>query len=716
MTSIELRGAAPEPLASYLLALGVFRIVAEQADRDARASWRGDAFVLESRLDEDALVTFFADEYGPSPVVAPWNGGSGFHAKDNREAIGAIEASADPRLEGYRRAIRAARTAMQRLGLEGKPAGEGKHGFLEELRASLPDDALAWLDAAVVLTSESPRYPPLLGTGGNDGRLDFTNNQMQRLVAVLFERPRETSRRLLQAALFGAVDVGLDRDVAIGQFHPAAAGGANQGEGFSRNSLVNPWAFVLMIEGALLFAGTATRRWEGDASRAFAVPFTVWPTGAGYGSSDASDEGKTRCETWVPLWLHSRTLPELRALLGEGRATVGERNARTGVDFARAVATLGIDRGVREFVRYAFQERNGLAYIANPVGRWRVRRRPDAELVTAELDDWIDRLRRAAGDAPASIGRAARAVDAAILDLCAGAGPSPALDLLIALGQAERRIAAAPRMRESLRPVPPLAWNHWIPRVREHSPEFRLAEALASAGIREALVPLRWQEWWHWLEQDDGRTVWRAGSLVANLLRVVQRDEVDAERGALPDSPIRRLHRAALESGERTGFDPRVPGDPVSVADLAAFVRGECDDRRLESFVRGLSLLRSASLVPRAAQPDDVLAPFPLAVALAVHRMPSREDAVGSGFLRVPGLISRLAAGQGGAAMSLATRRLRASGIDPATGTRDFAFGGSEVVRRVGAALAFPVSRQSIDVFLGKVIRAREERPEGVVP
>ena len=38
--TVELRGCTPEPLMAYLKALGVFRLVAEQADPDARAFWR----------------------------------------------------------------------------------------------------------------------------------------------------------------------------------------------------------------------------------------------------------------------------------------------------------------------------------------------------------------------------------------------------------------------------------------------------------------------------------------------------------------------------------------------------------------------------------------------------------------------------------------------------------------------------------------------------
>jgi CRISPR-associated protein Csx17 len=55
---LVLDGCAPVPLAGYLKALGVFRLVAEQADKEARGFWRNERFVLRTRLSKDALVRF----------------------------------------------------------------------------------------------------------------------------------------------------------------------------------------------------------------------------------------------------------------------------------------------------------------------------------------------------------------------------------------------------------------------------------------------------------------------------------------------------------------------------------------------------------------------------------------------------------------------------------------------------------------------------------
>ena len=73
-----LQGCAPVPLASYLKALGVFRLVAEQADPDARGHWHKERFVLRTRLSVDELVRFFTGTYEPSPIISPWSGRAGF--------------------------------------------------------------------------------------------------------------------------------------------------------------------------------------------------------------------------------------------------------------------------------------------------------------------------------------------------------------------------------------------------------------------------------------------------------------------------------------------------------------------------------------------------------------------------------------------------------------------------------------------------------------
>jgi CRISPR-associated protein Csx17 len=75
-----LPGLRPEPLASYLAGLGLIRVLGEQADKDATAAWTPDGLALTTGVAD--IAGWLADEYRPMPVVSPWNGGSGFGAKD----------------------------------------------------------------------------------------------------------------------------------------------------------------------------------------------------------------------------------------------------------------------------------------------------------------------------------------------------------------------------------------------------------------------------------------------------------------------------------------------------------------------------------------------------------------------------------------------------------------------------------------------------------
>ena len=85
MPILTLSGCPPEPLGNYLKALGIFRLVAEQADPSARAWWEGGVMRLLTRLESGAVESFFlgfdgycndtnAARYRPTPIFAPWGG------------------------------------------------------------------------------------------------------------------------------------------------------------------------------------------------------------------------------------------------------------------------------------------------------------------------------------------------------------------------------------------------------------------------------------------------------------------------------------------------------------------------------------------------------------------------------------------------------------------------------------------------------------------
>ncbi len=486
---IALGGCQPTPLASYLKALGILRLIGEQVDGEVRGWWDDEGFRLATSLDRDQVVEFFARQYRPTPILAPWNGGSGFFPKDNQSGIRAVESSSAERFTSIRTTISRIREILDRMGLSGGMRSELKPDLLLQLRAELDDEALSWFDSAILLTEDAPRYPPLLGTGGNDGRLDFTNNFLQWL-AALFDpmtgEPAAEATGLLRGSLFGDPVPGL-RDGAIGQYSPASAGGANASVGFGGGTLMNPWDFIFMLEGAVLFAAAASRRLESARKGMLSYPFTVRPSGVGSGSTSLADERGSRGEVWMPLWERPVSLPEIRVLLGEGRAVVGNRPARDGLDFARAVAKLGVDRGISEFVRYGFLMRNGKAYFAAPLTRIRVRENPSARLID-ELDHsgWLSRFRSLAspgGNAPARLVSLGYQLQDGLFRIAKGEGGSRATarrvqEVLVTLGAIQRYLTSSPKSRESLPPVP-LLRQRWVETAYDGSVEFQIAAALA---------------------------------------------------------------------------------------------------------------------------------------------------------------------------------------------------------------------------------------------
>ncbi len=227
---------------------------------------------------------------------------------------------------------------------------------------------------------------------------------MQRISEVLCLDPagdeqqdvRNCSVSWLNVALFGGAVPGSKTRAAIGQFQPGTAGGPNLSNGFSGESFVNPWDFILMIEGAILFSSSTVRRLDSDKQSSSVSPFSVWQSATGYASAAGEDETNGRGEIWTPLWEAPTSLPELTAIFTEARANVGSRSVQHGVDFARATVAGGVDRGISAFQRFGFCQRSGKNYFATPLERVIVRRNARADLL-ADTEHWYECLRQKAG-------------------------------------------------------------------------------------------------------------------------------------------------------------------------------------------------------------------------------------------------------------------------------------------------------------------------------
>ncbi|MFN8611737.1 MAG: type I-U CRISPR-associated protein Csx17 [Vulcanimicrobiota bacterium] len=532
MNEILLDGCRVKPLAAYLKALGTFRILARQKDRAATLRWRDEVAVLSTTLNRDQLIDWFSEEYQPTPITSPWNGRSGYFpsGKAAKKALDQIDADSSRRFEPYRKTLAECRNVLSKLGLSAKPDSDSaKPKLMRTLRATLTvPEALEWLDAACVLRDgERLDMVPLLGTGGNDGSLDFSSNFAQNLANLLLCPPKKvaTTKLLLRQALFDEPCNGLGGS-AIGQFSPGSAGGPNTTSGFDGSPNVNPWDFVLALEGSLAFSAAATRRLSDD-SQGFSLPFTVDPSMGGHPAIASDEADKARCEMWLPTWAAPITLAELRAVFAEGRAQVGGRQAASGVDFARAVASLGVERGFDGFERYTFLVRNGKSYFASPAGRYRIRPGGDRRAVDllTELDPWLRNSRRKAeSHGGANIRSLFRQFDDAVLELCRKSEPSGLLKILRVLGGIQRQLAQMPKLHQKsspesyVRPIPQLSADWWPEQA--DTAELRLAMGLRGLKqVRQFVWPIARNEW-----KDEARdAVWTKGRLSLNLSRLLKR-------------------------------------------------------------------------------------------------------------------------------------------------------------------------------------------------
>ena len=161
---VELHGCTPEPLMSYLKALGILRLVSEQVDPTTLGRWSQDRFVLESLLSREGLVDFFLKDYTPTPILGPWAGGSGFFGNDNRVAVRAINTSSSVRLAPYREAIESIQCILEDEGITEKPSKDAKSLLLRRYRREMPDAFISWMDAVMALGKDNepgfPFWPP----------------------------------------------------------------------------------------------------------------------------------------------------------------------------------------------------------------------------------------------------------------------------------------------------------------------------------------------------------------------------------------------------------------------------------------------------------------------------------------------------------------------------------------------------------------------------
>ncbi|MEM3087090.1 MAG: type I-U CRISPR-associated protein Csx17 [Halobacteria archaeon] len=765
MNSIALRGCTPEPLGNYLKALGVFRLVAEQKDSRARGLWRNGVFNLISSLDGAALVQFLLNKYAPTPIFAPWAGRSAFDSKGNKDAFQRLQRLS----KSHDLRFKSAQETVKQIGNVSRKTKGIDAALVEDGRRRWSHSALRWLDAAIVI-EEEPTFGFLLGIGGVEGSANLTNNfwEMVELAMGFGGKKNKKMESWLWNALFDEAAMGGIGTTA-GQHFPIATEAPNHGQSFTGQALTNPWDFILMMEGCLVFAGAATKRLSTTGKRKAAFPFMLDGLAVGSGTLSPGDESKCRAEFWMPAWESPILFVELRAMIAEGR--VQRSDAQPAIDSTEAieaVAVLGVDRGIKSFRRTGLYERRGKGYyIASFLGDYTVPPHPSRlpHLLT-DVKEFRRRLRFVKGESP-RLARAAIQVEDAIFSALRADTQSPRdlstdhlYRVLNSIHLCEAELATLPRLHGRIRPQSPLkeSWrlaSGGYPGLDDQSVEFHLAAAIASLtpwdwpeegrwrgegpnvdSARPYLLPVvREGTRWNWTK--NGRSpsaVWSGSDLSRDLAAVLRRRLIDASRSEEEGLPL---------SGIK----------PASFRDLLRFWRGEIDEARMESLIHALALLdwteggsaadgTTPDLSPTAFWTDETGRVHTRWNAISAHLRPEVEAAAAlpraysllklcflGGRLpprpvegrtvkptgeepyppRAPEILSLLLAYRLPEALAVAARKLRATGypaIVPEGALRSGEMAMTgEECRRLAAMLLFPI--HSPGILSAMVIRPR---------
>ncbi len=738
-----LEGCAPVPLAGYLKALGVFRLLAAQKDPDARGFWRNERFVLKTWLTKEELVGFFLNEFCPTPVISPWNGGSGFYFQEGKtkekdpvtgkriktgvrdqptEATRVLDNILDSkaeRLRAYREAIESAKARLRSRNLNAAPGDGEKAALIRQLRNEAPDATAAWIDASSTVTQLDVVFPPLLGSGGNDGNSDYSTTVIQAVKSLIdldSGAPLAATEALLAASLF-ADTVQASGGTAISQFAPSAIDAPNSAVGFDGVSWGNAWDAIFSIEGALVMSTAIARRIDAKGEGAASFPFMIARRGvfsAGAGNVAPADEN-ARGEFWAPLWSRPASLGELVALCREGRAVVDRKIANDALDFAQALGRLGVDRGVDQFERYAFEQRYGNMHLGVPLGRRNVTRNPNADLI-AEItaSGWLSRARSAVRGkgAPAGMLALGRGLDDELFRLAEDASSEAVQKALIAIGALAFETGRRPKLRESL--PPPFVSDEWTKAADDGSHEFALAAALASLDsatadetfrlpFRRHLAPLgraKGRDAWDDTTEARALAVWTGRNLVRDMDRVLERRLIEAQRKVF-------VRRAGLGKPP----EPELPLRGWRTAPLsavAAFLEGRTDDDRIAALAAGLAWVRTSAPTSESLVRDDAL-PFAFTALKPLFTPSGIENEAGRRLVDPLPLVRLLRAGRGDEAVGLAQRMARGAGLPTPFAKRSQI--AAPMSERLAAALLFPLAPMAVGRLMARAYS--ETNPEG---
>jgi CRISPR-associated protein Csx17 len=716
---VLLAAARNDALHSYLKAIGILRLLSNQFNGSIRAAWYNGALELHG-VSRAELETFLLERYRPTPILNPWNSGAGFDGTSRHQKAGETLERLEKeslRWPEYAEAIAVARSVVNQLGETESESEDHKRSILIQLRSKYSDVALEWLDAAVLIGGTKLAFPTVLGTGGNDGRFDFSINFAQRALDVVGSRRVVSSRVLLLDALDGTAEAKLERGL-FGQFRLGAG------------NFINPWDYVLAIEGSIAFAGAVSRRFASTSDKP-SIPFQFVAIAAGYAS--ASDAEEKRGEIWLPAWGGRARYRAVRSMLRRGRVELvdyqrstpdGETRVASGaadaIAAAQAAQTYGVASGIKSFGRIVVAQRNGKNFGGTYVGRITVADRPEIAVLARETRAWVNRASTI--EKLGANGRAAlRSYNEGMIEYAASQRVDVFQDMLAALADLDEAIALTRGKHLPLQFLTPEVTKSLDGMVEagmrpQQRLEHRIARALTSVGYFRPQHRLRYR---------IGRVAFsqRFDRYDLHQRFVWFPDVLDTLRELFLSS----IREASKEpASDQDGFAARLRGSyEIDLRDLADTLAGVPRWHRIKTLVRAYSIVEPDRPKPRRPEPiigttvssprtreSDHSAGQPRPVVPAAF---AAMKTLVHGFRAIaasnePGNITyldvetayQLAAGKTRRALEGAHARLRASGAD----VRDFR---SAAIDRQDAAafiasLTVPIRRATAEALLRRIL------------
>ena len=219
-------------------------------------------------------------------------------------------------------------------------------------------------------------------------------------------------------------------------------------------------------------------------------------------------------------------------------------------------------------------------------------------------------------------------------------------------------------------------------------------ERVLVGAVRENLEPVKTRRRAEWKE-DSPSFVWTAGDALSNMLAVLERRCLEGRMHGMGHPPLDSAYPARLD-------------------DVAQFTDGGVDVQRMVDLALPLSFIRyrSRGAEEPGSQRGMPHAPRTLPSAYAAMKLtllPGKFDcpslgSAGRDIWMEPALPARLRAGRVGDAHQIASRRLRASGLQPLSNAPGMA-DRSEQGRRLAAALLFPLGQDSHQGLAERAVR-----------